>query len=659
MGLFDKAIERLAVSLAKAAPPPTVSPITQDQIREAMQSYGNSVGLPRDPRLANVPFTPGVPLVPGAINPVGERGRPDPRRYEYQVAQNINITPTRLIPFSTLRAAADQIDIIRRCVEVIKHKMSGLDWDIVLGTDAAEKVMAETGETNYNKAMLIAKDKFSEDINRLKQFWEVPDVSNGLIFRDWLNMALEDVLVLDAWAVWGQSTVGGELKGLQILDGSTIKPLIDDRGMRPTPPHPAFQQILYGFPRSEFSAPDEENTADGEFSADELAYMVRNRRTTSVYGYSPVERSLPLADIYLRRQQWLRSEFTEGVIPDLILKSNGDFTPDQLKAYENILNDYLGGQTEQRKKAHILPQGLDPIAMDGYAEKFSPALDDYLITAICGHFGVQPSEIGMTQAAGLGGGAGTQNGQAESSEVIAIVPLAQWMGSMLSQLSYVWLGMPRELEFKFMPSQRNDEEKEARTNDVKIKGGQLTINEARAKSGLPLIDAPEADYPILVVGAGTYFVTDDGLLPFDEAIVVDESEEAALTKPETPGAIPAVPGVAPAGDETNQPPVDDLENPDEPSETDDEQATDAPEPDEAVEIDGPDEDEEPEDEKKKPIDEKAARNEVYKFMRWVRKNPTGLFTFEHLPETYAATLNKFVAVEDYEGARWYAERYLA
>ena len=148
MGLFDKAIERLAVSLAKAAPAPTVSPITQDQIREAMQSYGNSVGLPRDPLLANVPFTPGVPLVPGAINPLGERGRPDPRRYEYQVAQNINVTPTRLVPFSTLRAAADQIDIIRRCIEVIKHKMSGLDWDIVLGSDAAEKVMAETGETN-------------------------------------------------------------------------------------------------------------------------------------------------------------------------------------------------------------------------------------------------------------------------------------------------------------------------------------------------------------------------------------------------------------------------------------------------------------------------------------------------------------------------------
>jgi hypothetical protein len=66
---------------------------------------------------------------------------------------------------------------------------------------------------------------------------------------DWLNIALEEILVLDAWAIWPQKTVGGELYGLQILDGSTIKPLIDDRGMRPMPPYSSYQQILFGFPR--------------------------------------------------------------------------------------------------------------------------------------------------------------------------------------------------------------------------------------------------------------------------------------------------------------------------------------------------------------------------------------------------------------------------
>lgn len=632
MGLFDNIISRVAKEIAKAAP--VVTPISQDQIQEAVNSYGNSVGLTRNPIWPNVPFTPGQPIIPGAINPVRDDGRPNPRRYEYQVAQNINITPTRLVPFTTLRAAGDQIDILRRCVQVLKSKMSGLDWDIVLGTDAAEKVMSETGEKNYNRAMAIAKEKFGTDINRLKQFWEVPDVSNGMVFADWLNMALEDVLVLDALAVWPQKTVGGELKGLQILDGSTIKPLIDDRGMRPEAPYPAFQQILFGFPRSEFSAPDEQVDADGEFSSDELSYLVRNRRSNTLYGYSEVERALPIADIYLRRQQWLRAEYTDGVIPELILKSEGAFTPDQLRAYENVLNDFLSGQTEQRKRASILPQGLDPIQMDGYGEKFKSTFDDYLVTAICGHFGVQPSEIGMAQSAGLGGGAGLQNGQASSSEVIGLIPLANWMSKMLTQLSYIYLGMPRELEFKFMPSARNDEEGMARTLDIAVKNGTMTRNEARAKQGLPLWDAPEADQAIIETAAGTFIITQEGLEPLNADTGIDDESVPDVQPDES---------VPESGDEL---PADVLVPNQDVPET-------APEPD-AVDSNQVEPDPDEDDTKKFT----AQRDEIRKFKRWLKKSPSKDFNFEHLPATYAQTLNKFVAVADYEGAKWFADRCL-
>lgn len=622
MGILDKLISRVAGELVKQAP--VVTNISQEQIQSAFESYGNSVGLPRNPIWPNVPFTPGQPIIPGAINPLNADGRPNPRRYEFQVAQNINITPTRLVPFTTLRAAADQIDIIRRCVEVLKHKMIGLDWDVVLGEGAAEKVMAETGEKNYNRAMGIAKAKFSDEISKAKQFWEVPDVSNGLIFADWLNMALEDILVLDAWAVWPQQSVKGELKGLQILDGSTIKPLIDDRGMRPQAPYPAFQQILFGFPRSEFAASEEETEADGEFSASELSYMIRNRRSNSVYGFSEVERSLPIADIYLRRQQWLRAEYTDGVIPELLLKSDGSFSPDQLRAYENVLNDYLSGQTEQRKRANILPGGLDPISMDGYGEKFKSTLDDFLITAICGHFGVQPSEIGIAQSAGLGGGAGLQNGQASSSEVIGLVPLATWVGKMISQLSYVYLGMPRELEFTFMPSARNDEEAIARTNDLNIKNGTMTRNEARAKQGLPLLDAPEADLPIIETAAGTFVITNAGLEPLAPA--EEPAEEPTTADGNVLEATTAEDG-SPVEEPTKEEPVE------------------KPEPEEPVAKDEADK-------------FTAQRDELRQFKKWLRKSPTKPFNFQHLPATYASTLNKFVAVNDYDGAKWYAQQVL-
>lgn len=606
MGLIDRFAEKVAKEITKAPNLPVGAvAMTEAQMRQAQganTTYGQSDPLPRNPITPTVPFSPGMPIVPGAINPANtQSGRPDPRRYEYQVAQNINITETRLVPFKTLRAAADQIDILRRCIEVLKSKIIGLNWDIVLAEDSAEKIISEIGGTHV-RAMTVARERYTEEISRLRQFWEQPDKANGLLFNEWLNVALEEILVLDAWAVWPQSSVGGDLLGLQILDGSTIKPLIDDRGMRPMPPNPAFQQILYGFPRSEFAAPNEGEAADGEFTSDELAYMVRNRRTMSVYGYSPTERALSVADIYLRRQQWLRAEYTDGVTPELMMTTDANFgnNPDLLRAYENIFNDDLAGQTQQRKRVRLLPTGMTPIQFDGYGEKFKDTLDEYLVNSICGHFGVLPSEIGFNPKGGLGG-AGFQLGQAESSEVIGAIPLATWIAKMISNLSYIFLGMPRELEFKFMESGRQDLESIARTRDLEIKSGSLTINEARSRSGLPLIEAPEADMPIIAVGTGAYFLTEEGIKPFTEStgglgldgenLVTPEPQDEVVTEDVTNG-------------------------------------------------------------------EKAAQ-ELKKFLRFLKQNPQREFNFREVPVVYAEVLNKFVTVKDYESARWYAERYLA
>lgn len=583
MGIFDKALARIAGEVVKAMPAPSVGSAT-----------GLNVPLEREGQWANVPFAPAMPLIPSSINPAGDRGKPDPRKWEFEVAQNINVSGGRLVPFKILRQSSEQIDIIRRCIEVLKNKVSTLEWSIDLTPSAVSKIMAEQG-VNQVRAAQVAKDQFTDEINRLHDFWQTPDIGNGLDFTSWLTMFLEDLLVLDAVAIWPQQTVGGELKALQLLDATTIKPLINDRGMRPEAPNAAFQQILYGFPRTEFTAPTETLEADGEFTSDELSYLVRNRRTHSVYGYSPVERALPLADLYLRRQQWLRAEYTDGVMPELMFKTDANFgnNPDLLRAYENIFNDDLAGQTEQRKRARLLPAGLEPVQFDGYGEKFSDTLDEYLVTSICGHFGVLPTEIGFAGKTGLGGSS-LHEGQAESSEVLGLLPLAQWVARQISQLSYVYLGMPRELEFKFQPSARQDDKAIADAEDVRIRNGSLTLNEARSKNGLPLMEADFADQPIFVA-TGAYALTENG--------------------PEAFGTTPALPAEAPA-------------------EAPAEETPEAP---------------------KSALPADIA--ELVRFKKWLKKSPKGSFHFDYVPEGYADTLNKFVAVADYDGAKWYAERY--
>ena len=569
MGLFDRFAKAVAEEIAKAPAvnlPAGAVTLTEQQMSTAQgqtANYGQQTPLPRNPLLAGVPFGPALPVSPASINPLRDDGRADPRRYEYQVAQNINFgTQQKLVQFETLRGAAEQIDIVRRCIEVLKAKISSLDWDITLGDDASEKIIAESGG-DHVRAMSIARQKFSDEIYRLRTFWENPDRSNGMTFIDWINMSLEDILVLDAWAIWPQKTVGGDLYGLQILDGSTIKPLLDDRGMRPMAPQPAFQQILYGFPRTEFQANNEDATADGEYTADDLSYLVRNRRSNSVYGLSPVERCLPLADLYLRRQQWLRAEYTDGVTPEMMLTSDADFGNDPLvmKQYENIINDNLAGQTEQRKRALILPAGLKPQMYEGYGEKFKDTLDHYLLESITGHFGVLPTEIGFSSKGGLGA-SGHQQGEAEAAQNIGVAPLSQWLSKMITNISYTYLGMPRELEFKFMVSEIRDNEDAAKKADLELRGGTKTINERRSELGLPLLDTPAADQPMLVAGNSVFFISPEGIInattpPTGELDIDDAENPIAPVKPEPKPEVtaPNPDGVVPEenADETLQP----------------------------------------------------------------------------------------------------------
>ena len=598
MGLLDRIAKRVADEIVKAPKVPSGATTmsesemrSQGGIAQNHYGYGSTVPLDRSSLYGTVPFAPGIPLIPGALNPVRPDGRPDPRRFEFLVAQNINVSENRLVPFKVLRSAADQIDILRRCIEVRKAKLTGLDWDITLSESATERIIADAGG-NHLRAMAEAREKYAPEIARLRKFWETPDPQNGLAFTDWLSMALEEIDVLDAWAIWPQATVGGEIRGLQILDGSTIKPLLDDRGMRPEPSFgPAYQQILYGFPRSEFTATIDAEAADGEFTSDELAYFVRNRRANSVYGYSPVERALPLADIYLRRQQWLRAEFTDGVMPKsyMELPADAPITPENIKAYETIFNDDLAGQLEQRNRVRFLLPGAQLKFEEGYQEKFSDRLDDYLITSITGHFGVLPTEIGFSAKTGLGG-SGHQKGEQEAAEQIGIIPTANWISQMISALSYRWLGMPRELEFRLAPSERSNTEESAKRDDIRQRGAVITVNESRADLGLPLIDTPEADMPMMVAGQSVFVFTPEGMVAAGTTLTED--------------------GQAVQEEQT--------ETPTEP-----------------------------------------AKEEVKKFIRWVRNGNTSReFEFKHLEATYAEVLNKFVEAKDLDGARWYAERYL-
>lgn len=503
-----------------------------------------------------VPFGPGRPIRPAAIDPLGPDGRPLPRRSEYAVSYNLPGGGDRVIPWSVLRQLADGVGIIRKCVEIRKGQVTQLDWDFVPSESAFEVAMlglAGTGvETDRAKRALLGdrdakadqrsampasraawersfRRDNAEQITTLKRWWARPDRIQGWTWEDWLGAALEEALVLDALSIYPRATLGGDLHSLTIIDGASIKPLLDHTGGTPQAPEPAYQQILHGFPRGEFTA---STSFDSEYTTDTLIYRPRNRRVFTPYGFSPTEQAVQDVDLYMKRRAWMNSEYDDGVAPELLINVNANMTPDQLRAYETVFNDMLSGNIAERHRAKMLPAGFVPTLLPSLESRYKPDYDLFLIRMIGNAFDITSQELGFPPSGGLGG-AGFDEGDKDRNERRALRPTARWVSSLINEISTGFLGMPDSLEFSFVGL--DDDEDDEAAESARLQSGRKTINESRDDQGLPRFDIPEADMPLLM--SGLTIVPLAGLADrANAATVAAETAAAALAAGNTPGA---------------------------------------------------------------------------------------------------------------------------
>ena len=490
---------------------------TAEQVAAVLQrtvpTAGGQAAMPL-PRLEPmVPFGPGIPLVPAPINPINpQTGRAEPRAYEYPVAYNLPGFGERLVPWKVLRDAADTIPLFRRCIEIRKAEVATLDWDVTISNKAVERAQRQdpgSARSDVEKAMRERVDPF---IGALVDFWEQPDPRNGHDFIAWASKLLEEYFVLDAIPVYPRMRRSGDLFGLEILDGTTIKPLLDADGFRPLPPQPAFQQILYGFPRGEFvadSLPDPDAPGGGFYPADRLVYKVHNVRSFTPYGFSAVEQALTDGELYLRRIGWLRSEYTDGVMPaGWLLSGEGqaEWSPQQLAQYERELNDYYAGNTIARQRFRILPYGMKPdAAKSDLGERYKPDYDLHLIKLVAAHFDTTIAELGFTEQGGLGS-TGWHEGQADVQDRKATQPTLRRLQALCTHLMRTYLGAPAELEFRILGLESEDEDAADEVAARRVGSARMTLNEDRDRTGLARYSFPEADMPMLITQRGIVFV---------------------------------------------------------------------------------------------------------------------------------------------------------
>lgn len=500
--------------LSKAAPR-TIAPtatFSAEQVA-ALLAINNVAGgqlanpLPRlDPQ---VPFGPGVPMQIGTIDPLNpDTGRPEPRIYEYPVSINLPGMSDRLVPWKVLRDAAE-IPVVRDCIRIRKNEVTTLEWDIVVSKRALAAHRKKDPDTSSVQIERVMRDRLAPETDRISKFWRMPDWQQGENFVEWATKLMEEHLVLDAVAIFPFHDRRGDKLGLRIVDGSTIKVLRDHLGGRPMPPNPAYQQQIWGFPRGEYVAdvdPASGQVIDG-FTSDRLIYKRREVRTITPYGFSAVEQALQDVDLYLRRMEWDRAQYTDGVQPAGWIKTAGmeSWTPQQIIDYNIAFNDLYAGQTLTRMRYHLLPPGMEPMESADIPEKFKPDYHLHLVRLVAMHFDVTMAELGFTEAKGLGS-AGYHEGEENVQARKATNPCLVWLQALLTEISRTYLGMPDELEFKFLGL---DAEEQAAADAVihqQLIDGRITWNEAREEQGRAAYDIDEANMPVVQNGRGLVFV---------------------------------------------------------------------------------------------------------------------------------------------------------
>lgn len=293
-------------------------------------------------------FGPAQPLAPMAPPSVGGR------RFDYPFAVNLYRGPKSFdgASFSDLRNLADNCYLVRLAIETRKDQLEAERWTI---------------------RPRDPKKKTNRRCRELEEFFNRPDARRD--WGSWLRELMEDLFVIDAPALYIRPTVDGEPHSLEVVDGATIKRLINPDGRTPEAPEPAYQQILKGLPAV-------------NYTTEELIYFPRNTRSNRLYGFSPVEQILTVINLALRRDTHKLNYYEKGTIPDGFLTSPDGWNLDQVNDFQLYLNTILSGDLEARRQMLVLPSGMQ--FHDTKEVLLKDEMDEWLARVVCFAFSLNP-----------------------------------------------------------------------------------------------------------------------------------------------------------------------------------------------------------------------------------------------------------------------------
>lgn len=476
--------------------------------------YGT--GLPRLPdTFLSGAFGPLSPIAPvGVDSPDPDTGRPEPRRFPYPVAWNMPVgepgtEAIRMAPFEALRTISDTYSVARACIELRKNEIIGLGWDIV-PTREAQKSMRGSDRQHMDFA-----SRRAEAI----KFFKRPDPEKYHTFSAWLSAMLEDIFVIDALSVYlqpsrrrGKGLLGSDLAALCLIDGSSVRPLLDIRGGTPQPPAPAYQVYNYGVPRVDLmtamTGDDIEEMGEemaAEYRGDQMLYLPYTARDWTPYGFTPLEQALVPVLSGIQRQQYQLNYFAEGTVPGMFISAgNPDMTPNQIRELQDALNA-MAGDPAWKHKIIVLPGNskIDPMRPVPLADAF----DEIVMTQVCMAYSVMPMELGIAPKVSTTMSPGAANQMSKASETVnqrkALRPLLKWLKYSIFDFVLQEICGQNDMEWMWEGLEEGvDEASEVGLLVQEVSFGLKSIDEARIQRGEQPWGLPMTSDPLYMTTRG-------------------------------------------------------------------------------------------------------------------------------------------------------------
>jgi hypothetical protein len=376
------------------------------------------------------------------------------REKDYPAFYNLNENPLSGrggVTIQVLRSFSDNCEVLRSIIETAKNQITTLGWDFHL-----------KGLTNITPDDAKRMTDTSPEIKRVKQFFKKPD--GRLRFRYWMRKMLEEIIVLDFLCIYREKNLLGDPLHARIIDADTILKKIDKTGETPLPPSIAYQQKLKG-------------VVTKDFTTDEMIVFHRNPRVSSFFGFSQVEMGIHLINIALRRSNFQMNYYTEGSIPDMLLRVTEKWTDEQVAKYQKYFDKLMAGDLAARRRIKFIPDGIGE-AIQPQKDNLKDEFDEWIARVFCHLLGVSPTPF--IKNLNRSTGESSKEQADEEGKLARIADVKEVMDWIIEE----WLGIDN-VEAVPIPIRSEDSLKQAEIDASDVKNGIRSRDEVRSSRGLP------------------------------------------------------------------------------------------------------------------------------------------------------------------------------